>query len=239
MPIFKFNDIEINYIKRGRGEPLVMLQGLGASLESWILQIPFFKRRMMVIALDNLGVGKSSRPNYPYTMDTFVDETKALLEYLNIKDKIHLIGVSMGGMIAQNFALKYPDMVKTLILLSTSVHMNPNSIIEEEKLIEKLDIEEAFKKRLDLLFSESFIKDLEKDEKLLDLLKKKLVTEKTTRIQDYINQAAAISAHDTRNSLHKIKQPTLIMAGANDKLILVKDSKFLHEKIPNSRLLRF
>ncbi len=64
---------------------------------------------MMVIALHNRGTGKSSRPNYPYTMDMFVDDIKGLLDHLEIKNKIHLAGISMGGMIAQNFVLKYPE----------------------------------------------------------------------------------------------------------------------------------
>lgn len=239
MPIFKYNDIEINYLKRGRGEPLVMLQGLGQTIGSWTLQIPFFKRKMMVIALDNRGVGESSRPNYPYTMDMFADETKALIDHLGISDKVHIIGVSMGGMIAQNFALKYPEIVKTLILLATSPHLDPSPLIEEYKLLEKLDVEEVYKKKLNFMFSESFIKEIEKDEKLTDLLKKILVTENTTRFQDYINRGAAVSVHDTRSSLHKITQPTLIMVGTDDKIIPSSESKLLHEKIPNSKLIEF
>ena len=236
-PIFNYKDIEINYLKRGKGSPLVMIQGLGQTFESWTFQIPYFKRKMMVIALDNRGVGKSSRPDYPYTMEMFVEETKALLDHLNIGEKLHLIGVSMGGMIAQNFVLKYPKMVKTLILLATSAKMDPNPLIEEYKLIERMDVENAYKKKLNLLFSDSFIENLKKDEKLNDLLKKKLVIESTTTIQDYINRGAAITGHDTRNDLQKITIPTLIMAGTKDKIIPFEESEYLHANIPNSNLI--
>lgn len=236
IPIFKYEDIEINYLKRGKGSPLVMLQGLGQTIDSWTFQIPYFKRKMMVIALDNRGVGKSSRPNYPYTMEMFVDETKALLDHLDISEKFHLMGVSMGGMIAQNFVLKYPEKVKTLILLATSAKMDPYPLIEEYKLLEKMEVEDAYKKKLDLMFSDSFIKNVAKDEKLNDLLKKKLVIESTTTIQDYMNRGAAIAGHDTRNNLEKITIPTLIMAGTRDKVIPFEESQYLHAKIPNSTL---
>ncbi|MHA1492061.1 MAG: alpha/beta fold hydrolase [Promethearchaeota archaeon] len=240
IPIFKFEDIEINYVKRGKGRPLVLFQGLGQGIGSWTFQLPFFKRKMLVIALDNRGVGKSSRPNYPYTMDMFIEETKNLLEFLNIKDKIHVMGISMGGMIAQSFVLKYPEMVKTVILLATSAHMDPNPLIEQYKyFMEKLDLEEAFKRRLELMFSKNFIKNVQEDQTLLDALKNKMMLENPTRLQDYINRGAAISNHDTRDSLHKISQPTLIMAGTEDQIIPFAESKFLHEKIPNSRLELF
>ena len=236
-PIFEYEDLEINYLKRGKGSPLVMLQGLGQTIDSWTFQIPYFKRKMMVIALDNRGVGKSSRPNYPYTMEMFVEETKALLDYLEISERVHLIGVSMGGMIAQNFALKYPEKVKTLILLATSAKMDPYPLIDQYKLLEDMDIEDAYKKKLELMFSDIFIENVKKDEKLNNLLKNKLVIENTTRMQDYMNRGAAIAGHDTRYDLEKITVPTLIMAGTLDKIIPFGESEYLHSKIPNSTLL--
>ena len=82
IPIFKHNDIEINYIMKGKGEPLVLVHGFGTKYQGWNFQISYFKKRMKVIALDNRGVGKSSRPNYHYTMDMFVEDIKALLDHI-------------------------------------------------------------------------------------------------------------------------------------------------------------
>ena len=115
MPIFKYNSIEINFLTEGIGEPIVFISGIGQKMSGWNFQIPFFKQKMRVITLDNRGVGKSSRPNYPYRMEMFVNDVKNLLDYLDIKEKIHLCGHSLGGMIAQHFALDFPEMVSTLL----------------------------------------------------------------------------------------------------------------------------
>ena len=206
---------------------------------SWPFQIPFFKERMMVIALHNRGTGKSSRPNYPYTMDMFVDDIKSLLDHLEIKVKIHLAGISMGGMIAQNFVLKYPEMVKTLVLCATTAKHGPNSLknlIESQELMEDFSLEQRFKVRVSALFSRPFRKALKANKEIYNELKIAFIEDPTT-LQDYKNQGAAISEHDTINSLHKIKQPTLILVGDDDRIIVgLSHSELLHDKIPNSRL---
>ncbi len=198
---------------------------------------------MKVIALDNRGVGKSSRPNYPYTMDIFVEDLKNLLDYLNIQEKIHLCGISMGGMIVQNFALKYPDMVKTLILCATSAYIEPNVInefVSQIKLLERIDLEKRVLQIVPILFSRSFRKKLKEDINLFDALKNDTIfitpIVDPTRSQDYSNYGTAMLGHDTRDSLNIIKQPTLIMVGTKDRIVPLMNSEFMHQIIPNSRL---
>lgn len=207
-------------------------------MAEWRFQIPFFKEKMTVIALDNRGTGKSSRPDYPYTMDMFINDIKNLLDHLEIQDKIHLCGCSMAGMIAQNFALKYPDMVKTLILGATAAKFDPTSIVEAQKLMKNFDLEQQFNIRIRILYSRSFKKKLKADKNLYEVLKNDFI-EDHTRLQDIINQGAAVSGYDTRNLLHEIKHPTLIIRGTEDQIIPFEHSKFLHEKIPNSILQEF
>lgn len=243
IPIFKHGDIDINYIKKGKGEPLVLIQGWATTLEGWAFQLTFFRRKMMVIALDNRGIGGSSRPNYPYTMDMFVDEIKALLDFLEIQQKIHLCGISMGGMIAENYVLKYPDMVKTLVLLSTSAFYRKefsDPIMEQYRAImQDLDLEEGFKRKLDLMFSESFIKKVKEDKVLYNTLYEQLMIKSASNAswQNLENRGAAIENHDTRQSLREITQPTLIIHGTHDKYIPLEDAELLNESIPNSKLV--
>jgi 3-oxoadipate enol-lactonase len=205
-------------------------------LDGWNFIIPFFKNKMKVISLDNRGTGKSSRPNYLYTMDMFVDDIKDLLNYLHIEEKIHLCGTSMGGMIAQNFVLKYPEKVKTLILVATTAKFDATPIIESQKLMEGFTLEQKFETRIPAEYGRAFRKKLKHDKELYEALKKRWMEDQTT-LQDFINQGAAASSHDTRNSLNRITQPTLILVGSKDRIIPgLHHSEFLHEKIPNSRL---
>ena len=191
---------------------------------------------MKVIALDNRGVGKSSRPNYPYTMEMFVNDIKNLLADLNIQEAIHLCGISMGGMIAQNFVLKYPYKVKTLILCATAAKIDPTPLIEQHIHMKEYDSKQIFMALIPLLYSRSFRKKLKEDKNLFELLRTNFM-EDPTRFQDYMNQSAAILAHDTCASLHKIKQPTLILMGTKDRLVPQMSLKFMHEKISNSKLV--
>jgi 3-oxoadipate enol-lactonase len=240
MPIFTYNDININYILEGNGKSLVLIPGIGQKLTGWFYQIPFFKQKMKVIAIDNRGVGKSSRPNYPYTMEMFILDLKNLLNYLNIQDKIHLCGHSLGGMIAQQFTLRYPNKVKTLILMATAAYIDPSFLFDQIKTNNQNYSSErvyiAFLKMLPALYSRPFRKKLKEKTNLFERLKDDWM-ENSTRGQDFINQGNAVLEHDTRNSLYKIKQPTLIIASKKDRLQSVSNSHVIYDKVPNAELV--
>ncbi|MHA2282432.1 MAG: alpha/beta fold hydrolase [Promethearchaeota archaeon] len=219
-----------------------MVPGMGNGYETWNLQISYFRRKMMVLSLDNRGAGKSSKPDYPYTMDMFTNDIYALLNHLNIETQIHLVGHSMGGIIAQAFVLKYPEIVKTLTILAAPTYIDDsfNQVFDQlETIMQDLDLENRFKKTLEFNNSESFIKEITQNKSLYDVLLDQFIKQSTTfTFKDYINQRAALSGFDTRKLLHNISQPTLIMHGTDDK-ISVEHSKILNEKIPNSRLELF
>ena len=220
----------------GKGTPLVLISGWGGTIKNFEFQIPYFQQKMTVIALDNRGSGGSSRPNYPYTMDIFVEDIKSLLDYIDIQEKIHLCGVSMGGMIAQHFALKYPKMVKTLMLCATSAYAKDETqfLLNLRKEAQTIDLESEFNNLLPLLFTKDYIKTLKNDPQLKERIKNIFMSE-VASLQDRINQGdAIINTHDTRNQLNQITHPTLIIVGSKDYFL--PHSKFLHEGIQNSRL---
>ena len=243
IPIFEHKDIIINYFKRGKGEILLLIPGMGNGYEAWAPQISYFRRKMMVLSLDNRGAGKSSNPDYPYTMDMFTNDIYALLNHLDIEAQIHLIGHGMGGIIAQAFVLKYPEVVKTLTILAAPTYIDDtfNQVFNQlETIMQDSDLEVRFKKTLELNYSESFIKGLTQNKSLYDVILEQFIEQSSTlTLKDYINQKAALSGFDTRELLHKIFQPTLIMHGIDDKLVSLEHSKILNEKIPNSRLELF
>ncbi|GGP19049.1 hypothetical protein GCM10007981_01160 [Thermocladium modestius] len=108
----------IYYEVDGEGEPLVLIEGLGYSRWMWAMQRPLAKSAMLVI-FDNRGVGLSSRPRGPYSMNDFVNDLEDLMNALSIVEAF-LWGVSMGGMIAMAFARRNPDKVRGLILGETN-----------------------------------------------------------------------------------------------------------------------
>ena len=198
---------------------------------------------MRVIAFDNRGAGKSSRPDYPYSMDMFVEDTKNLLDHLKIQKGIHLCGFSLGGMIAQAFTLKYPHMVKTLILLATNAYVEPTKYSQTHqfyKQFEQMNFEEKLQLVIPLIYTNSFKRKLKRDKNLYEKIKNDMnlivYSEDSPRSNDYINQWKALENYDLRDSLDQINVPTLIAVGENDLNSSPKKSKKLHENIPNSNL---
>ena len=119
MPKANANGIEINYQVQGSGEPLLLIGGLGADMFLWFRQIPELSRHFQVIAFDSRGSGESSKPDEPYSIEMFAADTAGLLQALGI-ERTHILGASLGGLIAQEFALAYPHMVNKQVLVATA-----------------------------------------------------------------------------------------------------------------------
>jgi pimeloyl-ACP methyl ester carboxylesterase len=235
MPIEKINGVQIFYQVFGEGEPILFIMGLGSDHSGWRKQIDFFRDKNKVVVFDNRGCGKSEKPLFPYSIKTMATDSIALLDFLKIR-KAHLVGVSMGGMIAQEIAINWPERVAKLVIVS--------SFAKEGK-----SLKELVKKNLSLnLFrclNKAFIVDfmigrILNEEFVLanpDIIAaiKKNFLETFSRI-GFINQYLATRFHDTTGSLHLIKSPTLIMAGENDRLVPIRCSKAINEKMAGSRL---
>ena len=115
MPKVRVGDIEMYYAEAGSGEPLLLIMGFGGDHLAWAFQVPTLAQRHRVIAFDNRGAGQTDAPDHPYTTRMMADDACGLLDALNI-DRAHVIGVSMGGMIAQELALNHPDRLRSLHL---------------------------------------------------------------------------------------------------------------------------
>lgn len=122
MPTVKVNDITMYYELQGEGEPLVLIAGLGLDLseyngiDSWLAQ------KYQVLAFDNRGAGRTDKPDTPYSIEMMADDTAKLMQALGIQ-AAHIIGISMGGRIALALALQHPELVKNLVLVSTSARV--------------------------------------------------------------------------------------------------------------------
>jgi len=248
MSLANSNGINISYKLKGKGFPVIFIHGFGSKKEIWKPQIIAFSKKFKVITFDLRGTGKTDRPNYPYSMKMFVDDIKGLIDFLQIK-KTHLVGRSFGGMIAQHFALSYPDQLDKLILIATNygkpdnewVEILKNNRLKEIKML-KISPEQAFWNKLRWIFHQNFQKELKNNpkKKYFNLFSaESLIKESTinpSRPQDIINQAEAMKAHYTLESLEQIENKTLLIAASHDRLTPKSVMSKIHEKIPNSTL---
>ncbi|MCJ7509284.1 MAG: alpha/beta hydrolase [Dehalococcoidia bacterium] len=237
MPEVRVNDIQLYYEVHGQGEPLVLIMGLGTNAHGWDLQIPTFSREFRVVAFDNRGCGRSDKPASSYSIRMFADDTVGLMDALGIASA-HVYGVSMGGMIAQELALSYPQRVWTLVLGATSCG-GPQAIDgPPENLalmvsISRLGPEEAAEKTLPLLYSGEFI-----DQKRQKLIARALAqAELRSPPEAFARQLQAIMRHDAYDRLPQLRCPTLIILGSEDKIIPAENSSILAGRIPGAELV--
>src|SRR5512143_3933191 len=118
MPKTMINGVGISYDVSGSGDPLVMIMGLGGNRSTWRFQVPVFEKYYRVITFDNRGVGDSDKPKGPYSIRQMADDALGLMDHLGIA-RSHILGASLGGTIAQELAINYPDRVSKLILACT------------------------------------------------------------------------------------------------------------------------
>jgi len=119
MPIAKIGEIQLYFEEFGQGSPLVMILGMGQNIATWDFQIPEFSKHFRLIVFDNRDSGRSSHCSETYKMEAMARDTIGLMDYLEI-GRAHLLGTSMGGMIAQQVALMAPERVRRLIFASTT-----------------------------------------------------------------------------------------------------------------------
>ena len=246
------NNIKICYEVNGQGYPIILVHGFAMYKEFWIAQKPL-SEQFKVINLDNRGCGKSDHPTETFDMETLAKDIKDLMDFLKI-EKAHIIGHSLGGMIAQHFALEYPNRINKLILIATfpnlpldksGLEMYKKSQLEtyEAKLKDPI---KAFNNKMKQRFTRNFYKLMvqEPSSKFHGLFSTEDLMENeknkgTSKTQDIINQINAISKHNTLEQLHNIKHNTLILAGEKDRIISKISSNEMHSKIPNNTLKVF
>jgi pimeloyl-ACP methyl ester carboxylesterase len=239
MPITKANGIELYYEVHGEGEPLLLIMGLSLTSKSWFRTLPVLSEQYKVIVFDNRGVGLSGKPNTPYSIELMAEDARAVLDAAGV-DSAHVYGISMGGMIAQRFAVNYPDRVRSLILGCTTSggekHVQPGAEVSMLMLSRGSSTatpEEMAWATAPILYSQSFIEN-----------HRELVAEDVQRRIEipvlpyaYMLQLQACLAHDTYNEIDQIKVPVLVIHGEEDKLVPYENGVTLAEKIPNAEFL--
>jgi pimeloyl-ACP methyl ester carboxylesterase len=240
MPRAPVNGINIYYQVHGKGVPLVMIQGFAGNHQAWFLQTPVFKKYYKVVIFDNRGIGRTDKSSEPYTIKTMADDVIGLMDYLKI-DKAHILGLSLGGMVAQEIAISYPERVIKLVLGSTFASREVNDI--QPRLMEAIGIHEGstdvdisnmdFRRLMDFMVSAAFNRRLYRMAPVL-LSKYGL---RSVDPEGYLRQMQSVSGYSTLDRLHLIKAPTLVITGTGDRIISPSASEILASLIPNAKLV--
>jgi 3-oxoadipate enol-lactonase len=122
MPTARINAVDLYYETHGEGQPLLLITGLGSGVRLFMKSIPVFSNDRKVVAFDNRGAGRSDKPDIPYTIEMMADDAAGLLDAIGV-ERADVLGVSMGGRIAMDLAIRHPELVRGLILVSTTARV--------------------------------------------------------------------------------------------------------------------
>jgi 3-oxoadipate enol-lactonase len=236
VPTVRVRDIEMFYQDVGDGEPLLLIMGFGGDTAAWAFQIPDFSGRHRVIAFDNRGVGQTDAPDHPYTTRMMADDALGLIEALGV-DSAHVIGVSMGGMIAQELTLARPERVRSLHLACTFAR--PDAYM--------LALNAAWREMRIGLGRESTLRTLglwlfspttyaERPDFIEALLQNSLANPYPQSLAGFLRQGEAVAAHDAFERLRAIRCPTLVSVAEDDILVPPRFAREIVAQVPGAEL---
>jgi len=234
MPVSRINGINIYYEIHGEGEPVIFGNGVFSNTLGWINQHPIFSKEYQVILYDMRGQGQSDKPDNPYSFDIHAEDQKALLEHLGIS-KVHHVGISYGAELGLVFALKYPNMLKSLVACSAVSFIGPllSEMCQLWRYACVLANPEIFyHATVPLNFGESFIRE---NTAILEQAKARYAQLEYPPLVRLID---AFLMLDISDQLSQIKIPTCVIAGENDILKPANPySRLIQDSIPNSEMV--
>jgi pimeloyl-ACP methyl ester carboxylesterase len=233
VPTIAANGIELAYRVDGEGpETVVLVNGLADTKETWELQLPALAARHRVVSFDNRGIGESSVPPGPYTTAQMADDLAALVDALAV-DRFHVLGVSMGGMIAQEYAIAHSDRLLSASFCCTYSYPGPFCLRMFScwrELVPKLGV--GFTQREVVLwaFTTDFFEQRGAD---LEEIEAFMATNPQPA-DAYLAQLSSIETHDTRGRLSAVTCPAMTLVGEQDILVYPGLSRRLHDELPSS-----
>jgi len=235
MPKLSINNTFINFDVLGQGEPLLFIHGLASSSRSWKKQIPFFCKRYQVITFDIRGHGLSDRPVEPYSIELFASDAHELLRILDVAPA-HVVGFSMGGMVAFQLAVDAPETVRSLVAVNCCPEGSMrtfNNGVECVKHLVGLQINDI-KHRRRKNGGEQRQEDAESEPERAyqSMLQRMAVKNKLA----YANAFSALVKWSVADRLHTIKCPTLMIT-ADEDFVPVSIKESYASKMPSAKLV--
>lgn len=218
MPTVEANGINLYYEETGEGPPLVCIMGITGPGNVWANHVAHWRRRFRCITVDNRGVGQSSMPSGPYTTAMMADDYAELMERLNI-DRACVIGCSMGSAIAQQLAIRHPERVASVVLMSPWARCDryARDAFEHLRTIKAKLTPAEFTRFLQLLiFAKPYWDDDASYQTILDGRLAAMEEMQPQPLHALEAQAEACITHDVLEELHRIACPALVIGGKDD-----------------------
>src|SRR3954469_19486467 len=235
MPHADLNGFQIHYDVHGQGEPLLCVHGLGCDRRAWALQIQPFSERYQAIFFDNRDVGQSSLAPHDYSTADMAGDVLALADHLQL-ETFHLLGISLGGMISQQVALKAPRRVRSLTLAVTHGGVQKAGRLRGHLLgsyARHLPVADQVDNLLYLCYTEAFFEN----DAMFEFMRNALLENPYPQPPEaFARQAAAGAHHDVRERLAELKMPVHVIGAERDLMIPIWKSRELASLIPGSKL---
>jgi 3-oxoadipate enol-lactonase len=234
MPLIENRGAKIYWDEQGQGAPILLIMGLGYASDMWHRSRPGLSAHYRTIALDNRGVGRSDVPPGPYPIALMASDAAAVLDAAGV-EIAHIFGVSMGGMIAQEFALQYPKRVRSLILACTSpggLHAVAAKADVLMALMARATMtpEQAREVFIPILYDSSTPREhIDEDMRIL--------SNWIPTPAAYMAQIQGILTWEAYSRLPQIAAPTLVIHGDSDRLVPPKNGELIASRIPGAKLV--
>ncbi len=224
---FQSEGFSLRFFECGEGEPIVLIHGLGESLEGWTYQYDDFSKQYRVIALDLRGFGMSEVPEN-VSIEDFATDVKNLMDHVDI-EAAHILGMSMGGLVCLAFYKMYPERVKSLILANTLCYLPDKAKAAFEERLKILRVADM-RQVAEFVANLSFYR---KDERL-----RRLAVEIISRNNKeyYAKVLAELAKADFRDVLPSISVPTLVIVAEHDVTTPPAFGEYIAKEIPNAEL---
>jgi 3-oxoadipate enol-lactonase len=228
--------VEIHYERAGSGSPLLLIMGLGMTATGWWRTVPVLAGDFTVLSFDNRGVGRSSRPRGPYTCEQMAGDAIAVLDAAGL-ESAHVYGVSLGGMVAQELALRWPERVRGLVLAATTPG-GARAVAPDRATLAffhrrgEMPAEEAVWASVPYNYG-TRTRTSHGDRIAADIAERlRFPIER----EPYLAQLAAALGHDSFERLARISAPTLVVHGTGDRMVAPANARLLARRIAGAQL---
>jgi 3-oxoadipate enol-lactonase len=228
-------DPRLYYEVHGQGDPLVLVMGLGIDSVGWLPQLKAFSASYRTVVFDNRDVGRSDYVDASYSLGDMAGDVLRLCDELSL-GSFHLVGLSMGGMIAQHLALAAPERVRTLTLCVTMGGAGRYGA-ERARILGEMAARGSFEDHVDTLMTLTMSEGFYERPEQVDYLRRMMVDHPhPQRPEGFRRQAEAVGGHDVRDRLAELSMPVQVIGAERDVLVPVWKSEELAELIPGARL---